>query len=331
MDWTEDMQSRFRGDAAGAHATSPGQGRRGVVLFTTCDQGAGRATELLRLISSVHSAANLARMPIRHYILLQRAPGGASATLREAAGPSASLLAIGDRVSLSRARNLMLGRARRDGALAEALWVAFPDDDAWYPPSLLSEVNALFTARASLALVACRYGTQPAELTAGAGLRVFEAAHGYHELIRAISSNTMMIRASVVDDVGGFDERLGLGARINGGEDLDYALRVLARPSGSALFSNDELVGHRDRMPWVRSRYFAGSLFALARAARSRPSLAGHVLRKLLVGISLVGLRELSMRELVTGARTGLSGWFMPAPEITLSDPDPGMSACPEP
>lgn len=316
-----------------ATATSPphvpGSGmRQGVVLFTTCDLGGGRSDEMLRLLASVRSAESAGQpkeLPIHHYILLQRAPGGVPSALEAAVGPSARLLAIDGRVSLSRARNMLLSRAREDGALARALWVAFPDDDAWYPPSLLDTVNALFTASASLTLVTCRYGTQPVVPPPAAGISAFRPLRGYGELIRVISSNTMMVRASAVEAAGGFDERLGVGARINGGEDLDYALRALACCNGHVIVSDRTLVGHRDRMRWVRSRYFAGSLFALARAARIRPPLAVHVLRKLLVGASLVALRELSASELRRGIRTGLAGWFTPVPEISAPEADPRL------
>lgn len=294
-------------------STGCASARHHIVLFTTCDLGGGRQQDLLRLLGSITRAVRQERLAVRHYILLQRAVAGVPPLVQAAAGPQACLLTTDARVPLSRARNLLLARARADGALAAALWVAFPDDDAWYPPGLLREVTMLFANSASLALVTCGYGARPVRLGAAAA---FRPLRGCGELIRTVSSNTLMLRASAVEETGGFDERLGLGARISGGEDLDYALRAALSRGAHAVLSELPLVGHRDRLPWVRSRYFAGSLFALARAARSRPSLAAHVLRKLLVGVALVALRELSPGELHAGIRTGLSGWRMSQPEI---------------
>ncbi|GIZ52852.1 hypothetical protein NCCP691_28660 [Noviherbaspirillum aridicola] len=320
---TETMAIRPTPDPAAPRCIPSPRDRQGIVLLTTCDLAGGRSAELLRLLGSVQHAMQAAPLTIRHYILLQRAPGGPPAELLAAAGDTSCVMAIGDRVSLSRARNLLLCRARQEGALSRALWVAFPDDDAWYPQGVLAEVNGLFSAHGSLALVTCRYGADPVPLQRGAATRAFRPLRGYGDLVRVVSSNTLMVRASVVEAVGGFDERLGVGARINGGEDLDYALRALARGNGAALVAADPLIGHRDRMPWVRSRYFAGSLFALARAARSRPRLTAQMLRKLAVGVSLLALRELSARELREGIRAGLGGWFTPAPAISLPDREP--------
>jgi hypothetical protein len=265
----------------------------------------------------VERAGRQERLPLRHYILLQRAPGGIPAPLLAAAGPNACLLAVGGRVSISRARNILLTQARKDGALATALWAAFPDDDAWYPPQLLGEINAMFARSGSLALVTCAYGERPLSLVPGAAAAVFRPVRGYGELIRTVSSNTLMLRASLVEATGGFDERLGLGARVNGGEDLDYALRACGCRMEHVILSEQTLVGHRPRLPWVRSRYFAGSLFALARGARRRPAMSVQLARKLMVGMALVMLRELSARELHAGIRIGLAGWGRLPPEVS--------------
>lgn len=298
----------------GGMRTAAGR-RNGVILFTTSDFAGGRHDELLRLLGSVHEAASRDGLPIRHYILLQRAPHGAPVELQEYAGADARLFSIPDRVSLSRARNMLLACAREDGALAASMLAAFPDDDAWYPPGLLREVCALFSNSATLALATCLYGADPETLTRDSAAAAFRAPQGYGELIRTLSSNTLLLRASVVETIGGFDEQLGVGARIDGGEDLDYGLRACA--AGHAILSPRVLIGHRDRLPWVRSRYFAGSLFALTRAARRSPVLGAQVLRKLLVGLALVALRELSLGDLCVAARSGLAGWNRLQPEVS--------------
>jgi hypothetical protein len=272
--------------------------------------------DLLRLLDSIAEAKCQHGLATRHYILLQRASDGVPSVLQVPVDPTVRLLAITERVCLSRARNILLARALADGVLASALWVAFPDDDAWYPTHLLNEVNALFANSASVDLVTCSYGAEPQILAPGAGPMAFRPLAGLGELVRTVSSNTLMLRASVVESIGGFDERLGLGAAINGGEDLDYTLRACVSHARHVLLSAAPLVGHRDRMRWVRSRYFAGSLFALSRGARKRPALVVQVMRKLLVGLTLVALRELSAADLCTCVRTGLSGWRL-QPEVS--------------
>lgn len=319
MAWTEDMNAIDK-RGADPHCRHV---RQGAVLFTTSDLAGGHIGELLRLLESIRLSAQSGIMPVRHYILLQRCTAGVPPCLSAAAEPSTRLLAIGGRVSLSRARNLLLRQARLDGALACSLWAGFPDDDAWYPPSLLPEIGALFAATPSLALVTCGYGANPAALAPGTGASAFRRPRSRAELVRTVSSNTLMLRASTVEDAGDFDERLGIGAPINGGEDLDYALRALACMNGQATLSDRVLVGHRDRLPWVRSRYFAGSLFALSRAARARPALLPQVLRKLLVGLWLTMLREMTPGDLARQVRAGLAGWTLPLPVSDAAAHDP--------
>ncbi|MBP0650267.1 hypothetical protein J8J40_24785, partial [Mycobacterium tuberculosis] len=102
---------------------------------------AGRRSDaLLRLIASVE-AFRAARpyCRVQLHLLLQRADADAAAALPD----WIDARAIPDRVSLSRARNLLLDRVAAATLDTEAL-VAFPDDDAWYPAGLLENVVSLF-------------------------------------------------------------------------------------------------------------------------------------------------------------------------------------------
>ncbi|WP_143131096.1 glycosyltransferase family 2 protein [Noviherbaspirillum humi] len=294
--------------------TLPSARRCDAVLFTTCDLGSGRLDDLQRLLASVRRAVTEDGLSIIHYVLLQRAADGVPPPLLGDDWHAPRFMTAAARLPLSRARNLMLAQALRDKALQHAAWVAFPDDDAWYPPQLLLELSLLFACHPHVDLITCRYGSAPLDLSPLGADPAFRPAESRGEMVRRVSSNTLMLRASAALRTGFFDERLGLGAAINGGEDLDYALRSDGCRPERALISDEILVGHRDRLAWVRSRYYAGSLFALARAARRQPMMAGQAARKLLVGLALLAGRELGWREWRSGLRAGWLGWRLPDP-----------------
>lgn len=244
-----------------------------VHLFTTTDAGSGRSDALGRLIASLAKArAARPNVPLTLHLLAQRATPGALADL-----PSwVAVSAIDGRVSLSRARNRMLAAAPAEAFAADTL-VAFPDDDAWYPPGLLAGVTRLMD-RGGADFVFCRYAARPYDFGAGEARPARLA-----EVITAASSNTIFLSGAIVRAVGGFDEDLGVGARVNGGEDTDYALRAHAR-ARLTLIDPRPLVGHRDPDPTLRGRYYAGSLRAIARHARAHPAGAVPLVRKLAVG-----------------------------------------------
>lgn len=248
-----------------------------VHLFTTTDAGSGRRDTLARLVASL-AKARAARpdVPLTLHLLAQRAAPGALGALPNWVDVSA----IDGRVSLSRARNVMLAAAPAEAFAADTL-VAFPDDDAWYPPGLLAGVTRLMDGlmeRGGADFVFCRYAARPYEFGAG-DARPARLA----EVITAASSNTLFLTGALVRAVGGFDEELGVGARVNGGEDTDYALRAHAR-ARLTLIDPRPLVGHRDPDPTLRGRYYAGSLRAIARHARAHPAGAVPLARKLAVG-----------------------------------------------
>ena len=134
---------------------------------------------------------------------------------------------------LSRARNAALPHLTADV-------VAFPDDDCVYPTGLLSLVAARLAGQQELAGLTGRAvgfdgGVSASWLTDAARLRRDDLWN------RAISF-TIFLRSSVVDEVGPFDEQLGLGAGTpwHSAEEIDYLIRALDR--GAAVEYDPELV-----------------------------------------------------------------------------------------
>jgi glycosyltransferase involved in cell wall biosynthesis len=119
---------------------------------------------------------------------------------------------------LSRARNAALPRLTADV-------VAFPDDDCLYPPDLLERVAARLATDPPLDGLTGRavapdgsvdqsWETDPARLDRT-------------NLWNRVISFTIFLRRGVVERVGAFDERLGLGSGSvwSSGEEVEYVLR----------------------------------------------------------------------------------------------------------
>ena len=165
---------------------------------------------------------------------------------------------------LSRARNL--GLKAVSGEV-----VAFPDDDCWYPSSLLEQVrNFLLRQEACDGMVGHSVdgmgrATMPWNDKAGP----LSPAMSWRQVV----TYAYFLRKKVVDKVGGFDETLGPGAGTpwGAGEDNDYMLRVLEL--GFSVHFDPAMIVHHPQMflSWDDD----------ARQKKYRYSLAdGHQLRK---------------------------------------------------
>lgn len=257
------------------------------VLLTTTDLNGGRDELLRRLFRSLGPAA--ASHPITVHLLVQRV---GDVPLGEV--PSFVRVHHHEgRVSLSRARNMLLERLDWDAIASDAI-IAYPDDDAFYPDGLLDGVAGLFAQRPQLDFWFCRYASRPEAFSRVAPPVPARAA----QVARNASSNTIFVRRDLARAIGGFDESLGVGAPYAGGEDTEYALGAYRR-ARETLYTAADLVGHRDRLTDLRSRYFPGSLMAIGRHALRDPGIGREFARKVAIGIYMAGHREMPIGTLV--------------------------------
>jgi glycosyltransferase involved in cell wall biosynthesis len=140
------------------------------------------------------------------------------------------------RRGLSRARNI--GTAAASGDV-----IAFPDDDCWYPKTLLERVAAILQERRDLDGLTGRF-TDGDGLSEGRWLPHSMPLNRFNVWRGAISFS-IFLRRAVVDRTGKFNETLGVGAGTPWGaaEETDYLLRSMA--NGFRLeFFHDLILHH---------------------------------------------------------------------------------------
>lgn len=150
------------------------------------------------------------------------------------------ILHLSSKPGLSRARNVGLAHVTGD-------IVAFPDDDGWYPETLLSSVVERFRSDPSLGGLAGR----PVDAEGRSSFPRWDLRPGRIDRFnvwRRCNSNALFLSRAAVERVGGFDESLGVGSGTPWGaaEDIDYPLRVLA--AGFPLHYDPTLLVHHPRI-----------------------------------------------------------------------------------
>lgn len=145
------------------------------------------------------------------------------------------------RRGLSRARNTGLLYARRD-------IVAFPDDDCWYPANLLRSTARIFEQHSNidgLTGISRDESGKPSAARWGLSAGPIRRNNVWE---RAVSVS-VFLRRHVVEEVGGFDETLGVGADTlwGSGEETDLLLRALE--AGFRLYYDPEIIVHHPSSP----------------------------------------------------------------------------------
>ena len=262
-----------------------------LVLISTSDAGSNRLDVLDRMVRSVERANLQPHVSVRVLLLLQRCPEYLYWTLSQKLPSFVQAIPIADVLSLSAARNRLLSHAASNNLIDAETVVGFPDDDCWYPRDTLDFITRSFAQWPALDLWFCDYASAPA---AAAPAEAPPRTAAPRDVIRNASSNTMFVRGRILKSGMTFDETLGVGTANGGGEDTEFALRAYLA-SHLSVYVPAPVIGHRDKTPQLRPKYYRGGLIALARYAPREPRIGFELIRKVAVGLWLVGTRQLAI------------------------------------
>lgn len=191
-----------------------------------------------------------------------------------------------------------LSRARNDAVRASrAPFIAFTDDDVTFPPDWLPRIVEIFDRSPDVGAVCGRAVRPDGKFEPGSPSGVYRwPAHPF----RLGSGFNFSVRREALEDVGGFDERLGAGAPFSSAEDTDMLYRLL-KGGWSVVCSDEITVVHHDwRSPRVELRVHYG--YGCGAGAQTAKHLAAGDRRA-----AWVALRELAHhlamlpRALLTG------------------------------
>jgi GT2 family glycosyltransferase len=149
-----------------------------------------------------------------------------------------------------------LSRARNDAVRASrAPFIAFTDDDVTFPPDWLPRIVELFDRSPDVGAVCGRAVKPDGKFEPGSPSGVYRwPAHPF----RLGSGFNLSVRREALEDVGGFDERLGAGTSFSSAEDTDMLYRLL-KGSWSVVCSDEITVVHHDwRSPRAELRLHYG-------------------------------------------------------------------------
>jgi len=264
-------------------------------LFTTCIKS-DSSKELRRLVDSLRKYDNHDEISLVHIILLQNVSSDDIEKIqKDISFPSFSkILNVSNIVSLSKARNIMLKYARENipEFILPGSVIGFPDDDCWFPDGLIENISeTMFNEE--LEFLFFKYGSSPEDFSDRGSL----IAARYKSVVLNVCSITMFLKSELVNQLGGFNELLGVGARYNGGEDLNYGLKAFLVSKSSAWFDS-KLIGHADKPSGNKGRYYLGSALSLKKFSLTSPAAFVIYIRKLIIGVLLVGTLKMQFKKL---------------------------------
>lgn len=218
-----------------------------------------------------------------------------------------------------------LALARNAGiAASSGNWLGFPDDDCWYEPHTLERVMLRSSRKDRPTGVITRWVEQDPPLPPGT--LSWHRSSRFRDL--PVSSITLFFRRELVERIGGFDGRLGVGQWFGAGEETDIVLRAL-RAGALLAYEPTALVHHRVDPP-------APSVSAIARQAarlRARGTGAMYAKHRLPPWVIARGLLSPIVKPLARGAigaelahgmavaRGRLDGWLRWSREHAAADP----------
>jgi glycosyltransferase involved in cell wall biosynthesis len=237
-----------------------------MLTFTLIIATLGRTTELETLLASLASQ----EYPELDCIVVDQNPDDRLEELLDRWHDALPIRRLRSAPGLSRARNIGLLAATGD-------IVAFPDDDCWYPPALLSQVARWLEEHPEFGVLTVGALDQNGVSSGNRWVRD-QCEIRPVNVFRTTFSSTIFVRRSAAMQAIRFDETLGVGSgtRYACGEETDYILNLL-HDGERGFFDRTLHIGHPKR------DMLSGEINDKRAAAYG--SGMGHVLRKHSMGL----------------------------------------------
>jgi glycosyltransferase involved in cell wall biosynthesis len=165
--------------------------------------------------------------------------------------------------NLSAARNHGISCARFDV-------VGFPDDDCWYEPSVIGLVRRFLVEEPNFSGIVARWYEENPVCGERSAVSL-DRLRRFRE--RDTSSITLFLQRSVLEDIGGFDERFGVSRYFGASEETDLLMRYLS--IGQRVCYLPEVVVHH-----AYPSKMLGSVSQVCRRMRSRERGVGAIYAK---------------------------------------------------
>jgi glycosyltransferase involved in cell wall biosynthesis len=140
-----------------------------------------------------------------------------------------------------------LALARNAGiAASSGQWLGFPDDDCWYEPHTLERIRLRSRRSDHPQGIISHWVEQDPAISPG--VLSWQRSSRFRDI--PVSSITLFLQRHLIERIGGFDGRLGVGQWFGAGEETDVTLRAL---SLGALIAHEPTarVHHRADPPQV--------------------------------------------------------------------------------
>jgi glycosyltransferase involved in cell wall biosynthesis len=267
----------------------------------------GRTQDLNRLLESIAAQS----MTSLELIIVDQNVDDRVKNLLENSAHSFLCMHVRSPKGLSRARNVGIN-------LASGHILCFPDDDCWYPGDLLRQVVQWFDQYQDYDFLCCAAqdgsGREVASRWPNHSLTIDRDS-----VLRACASASLFMRRTALDEIGGFDEGMGLGAStpFQSAEDSDLALRCMGR-GGKGWFAKQLHVYHPDKGAGEAGNsralgYGMGFGYLLRKHRYSARTLIYHVARALGGLIKSIILAEPDKTGFYWNSACGrLRGYLMP-------------------
>lgn len=247
-----------------------------IALFTITDSIRISSGELDRFLASFSTKTFSLFLGVRN-----------SPNYRFPIGVSGRVLHLPLEISLSKARNLLLQRYLSE--VSEKSYIFFLDDDATFATNFNDELQKIVSSPDFIVADIPSEGIKRKQ-----GREISKNIKGLDFLLREATSNNLLIRNDVFRSFR-FDEKLGLGTPMIGGEDSDLAISLLVNEYQGVYVPSLKILHLQNAQGRT---YFFPSVAVLLKHRKRNPVVWILIVRRIISGVLKIFLRQIDASNL---------------------------------